>query len=216
MSRKGRGSRMDLQNKQKNLTNSKAHLEQVEKDADRNVESKRYWADKEEGYLERMRNGYSEGSKLYYDSFRTRATLTTGSILVILALSNSVLSINPTYSWLIWIPFVLLGISMVSSLKAMDLVTASVFSTLTNEEAPTRIRDGVEQLDEEALSKKLDEQNKGLSSSSRLASGSFLSGIGSFVLYAAFPPLNALIGIVLSIAILVTAAGAAVALYKKL
>lgn len=207
---------MDLQNKQKNLTNSKAHLEQVEKDADRNVESKRYWADKEEGYLERMRNGYSEGSKLYYDSFRTRATLTTGSILVILALSNSVLSINPTYSWLIWIPFVLLGISMVSSLKAMDLVTASVFSTLTNEEAPTRIRDGVEQLDEEALSKKLDEQNKGLSSSSRLASGSFLSGIGSFVLYAAFPPLNALIGIVLSIAILVTAAGAAVALYKKL
>lgn len=172
MSRKGRGSRMDLQNKQKNLTNSKAHLEQVEKDADRNVESKRYWADKEEGYLERMRNGYSEGSKLYYDSFRTRATLTTGSILVILALSNSVLSINPTYSWLIWIPFVLLGISMVSSLKAMDLVTASVFSTLTNEEAPTRIRDGVEQLDEEALSKKLDEQNKGLSSSSRLASGS--------------------------------------------
>lgn len=216
MSRKGRGSRMDLQNKQKNLTNSKAQLEQVEKDADRDVESSRYWADKEEGRLERMRNGYSEGSKLYYDSFRTRATLTTGSILVILALSNSVLSTNPAYSWLIWIPFVLLGISMVSSLKAMDLVTASVFSTLTNEEAPTRIRDGVEQLDEEALSKKLDEQNKGLSSSSRLASGSFLSGIGSFVLYAAFPPLNALIGIVLSIAILVTAAGAAVALYKKL
>ncbi|CAA9458403.1 MAG: hypothetical protein AVDCRST_MAG14-2031 [uncultured Rubrobacteraceae bacterium] len=107
MSNKFRGSRMDRQDKRKAVEQAKAEVELRKTEAEiaqssvdeakDELESRKYWADKNEKYLERMRSGYAEGIKLFYDSFKTRATLTSAIIVVILALSREVSSVSPAY-----------------------------------------------------------------------------------------------------------------------
>src|ERR671929_2346493 len=97
-----RDDRRNRQAKQKRLQEAQAEAD----DAKHHLEHTKYLADKAEhqaeSYLERMRSGYSEGAKLYYDSFKTQATITTGCILVILALAGGVIPTNPGYVPLLW------------------------------------------------------------------------------------------------------------------
>ncbi len=210
---KGGGGRMDRQNKQNALAKAKDDAKGQEltgEKASNKLESAKYWADASESYLERMRNGFAEGAKLHYDSFRTRAALTTGSIVVLLGLSKGVLPVDQAYSPLLWLCCALLLFSMVASLKTMDSITTSVFVALTNEDAPTDIRDGKERIDAEHLKEEREKSNKMLTRRSRIASGSFVAGLGTFVVYVALPPLVGLIGIVWALvalgALLVTGA----------
>ena len=131
------GSRMNRQEANKKLSKSKTELQRAEQQKtelealNRNVEIEKDWADRSERHLERMRNGYSEGAKLYYDSFKTRATITTGCILVILALSGGVLPTNKAYIPILWVSCTLLLFSIIASLKTMEGVTTNVFTLLT-------------------------------------------------------------------------------------
>jgi hypothetical protein len=80
-----------------------------------------------------VRVGYSEGAKLYYDIYKTLATLTTGSILVIVALSRGLLPDNAAYAPLLWLAYLGLLVSMLAALISMELITSGVFVTLTKE-----------------------------------------------------------------------------------
>lgn len=209
---------MGRQNSQKALgrarddAKSKEFVVDVAKD---NLESAKYWADANKSYLERMRNGFSEGAKLHYDSFRTRAALTTGSIVVLLGLSKGVLPVDRAYSPLLWLCCALLLFSMVASLKTMDSITTSVFVALTNEDAPTDIRDGKERIDADRLKEVREKENKVLTRRSRIASGAFVAGLGTFVVYVALPPLVGLIGIVWALVALGALLATAGVLYRK-
>ena len=196
---------MNRQGKQRAVEQAKAEVELrtthaelaklgVEEAKD-DLESKKYWADKNEKYLERMRNGYAEGTKLYYDSFKTRATLTTASIVVILGLSRDVLSADPVYGPVLWASVGLLFFSMVAALRTLDGITNNVFDVLTNEHAPTSIRDGTDREEAEHVRKAREDSTQKLSLRTRIASASFLSGIGAFAAYAVLPPLVGLIGL---------------------
>src|SRR5687768_7623569 len=62
--------------------NEKAKLRKLEEAKD-HLEHTKYLADKAErqaeGHLVRIRTGYAEGTKLFFEMFKTQATLTTGS-----------------------------------------------------------------------------------------------------------------------------------------
>jgi hypothetical protein len=213
---------MNRQGTQKAANQAKAEVElrneaaksEVEEAKD-TLESAKYWAEKNEKHLERMRNGYAEGTKLFYDSFKTRATLTTASIVVILGLSRSILSADAAYGPILWVSVGLLLFSMVAALRTLDGITINVFDTLTNEDAPTSIRDGTERIEAEHLREAKERSNRRLTWRTRLASTSFISGIGAFAAYVALPPLVHLVGLWPSLGILVGAVIATVFLYRK-
>lgn len=212
------GSRMGRQNNLKALGRAKDGAKENELTLDAakdNVESGRYWADANKSYLERMRDGFSEGAKLHYDSFRTRAALTTGSIIVLLGLSKGMLTIDQAYSPILWLCCALLLFSMVACLKTMDSITTIVFVALTNEDAPTAIRDGKELIGADQLKEEREKSNKMLSQRSRIASGTFAAGLGTFGIYAALPPLVELLGLGWASAALGLLVVVAAMLYKK-
>jgi hypothetical protein len=194
-----------------------------------NLEHTKYLADKAEhraeSYLERMRSGYAEGAKLFFDSFRTQATLTTGSILVIAALSEGLLPTNVPYRPLLWFSYASLLFSMLAALKTMDVITVNVFMTLTTEDRPRPVTPGSEgdaQTNEEEETRKADalkqqgERNlKTLTRRSRWASWSFYSGIGAFALFVVMPPLVDFFGIVGAVLVVAGTALATSILYRR-
>lgn len=163
------------------------------------VESAQYWNDKTENYLDRVRNGYAEGSKLFFESFKTRATLTTGSIVVIAALSEAVLPVNEGYKFLIWLSYGSLLLSMLAALTTLDRLTVGVYMTLTNEDDPSQLRteEGRERAHEkaEALKEQSNENSARLARRSKLAAWTFYAGIGLFLLFLVLPPLVGTIGV---------------------
>lgn len=195
------------------------------REAKDNLEHAKYLADKAESYLLRMRNGYAEGAKLFFDMFKTQATLTTGSILVIAALSEGLLAMNEAYRPLIWLSYVSLLFSMLASLKTMDIVTANVFTTLTSENRPhpvvpededdARGREEEDTSKAEALKKQSESNLTTLQRRSRWASWSFYAGIGSFALFVVVPPLIDLTGVARATIAVAVAAGATIFLYRK-
>jgi hypothetical protein len=126
-------------NVERSKADETAQMRKLE-EAKHDLEHTKYLSDKAErqaeGHLVRIRTGYAEGSKLFFEMFKTQATLTTGSILVIAALSEGLLPENEPYRPLLWFSYVSLLFSMLASLRTMDVVTANVFSTLTGEDRP--------------------------------------------------------------------------------
>jgi hypothetical protein len=190
---------MNRQSADKNLAKSWDELARAGS-KEKEVEDAKYWSDATEHHLERMRNGYSEGTKLYYDSFKTRATLTTGSIVVIVALAGGVLPTEEAYAPILWLCCALLLFSMVASLRTMEGIITNVFTVLTNEVPPLKIRDGVEVEEPEDWKQLREREEKRLARRSRIASGSFLLGLGAFVVYVALPPLIGLLGVAWALA----------------
>lgn len=210
---------------ERSQANSQANLEE----AKHNLEHTKYLADKAESraesYLLRVRNGYAEGAKLFFDMFKTQATLTTGSILVIAALSEGLLKTNEVYKPLIWFSYVSLLFSMLASLRTMDVVTANVFTTLTSEDRPqsvipedeehARAREEEDTRRAEALKRQSEGSLETLQRRSRWASWSFYTGIGSFALFVVLPPLVDLAGVVISTIALAVAAVVTIVLYRR-
>jgi hypothetical protein len=224
--------RRNRQAREKRVRESKAKAERSQsklEEAKDNLEHTKYLADKAESraesYLLRMRNGYAEGAKLFFDMFKTQATLTTGSILVIAALSEGLLAMNEAYRPLIWFSYVSLLFSMLASLRTMDIVTANVFTTLTSENRPQPVvpedEDDARGREEEDISKAeaLKKQSEGnlttLQRRSRWASWSFYAGIGSFALFVVVPPLIDLTGVAPATIAVAVAAGATIVLYRR-
>lgn len=88
------GDRRRRQSAEKQRKQAKANLGRVIDEGNRKINDAERNEATAEKHLDRMRMGYSEGAKLYYDMYKTLATLTTGSILVIVALSRA--SYHPT------------------------------------------------------------------------------------------------------------------------
>jgi hypothetical protein len=217
---------------QANAVRSKADVNakmSILEEAKHNLEHTKYLADKAErqaeSRLERIRTGYAEGTKLFFEMFKTQATLTTGSIIVIAALSEGLLPANEAYRPLLWFSYVSLLFAMLASLKTMDIVTSSVFSTLTSEERPppvvpedeidVRAREADEARKAEALGQKSERDLKILQRRSRWASWSFYAGIGAFALFVIAPPLVDLVGIVKAALMFAIAALVSVYLYRR-
>jgi hypothetical protein len=206
----------------------KAKMRRVE-EAKGHLEHTKYLADKAErqaeGRLVRIRTGYAEGTKLFFEMFKTQSTLTTGSILVIAALSEGLLSANDTYRPLLWFSYVSLLFSMLASLKTMDVVTANVFSTLTREDRPppvipedeadVRAREAEEAKKAEAIEQASERSLSILQRRSRWASWTFYAGIGSFALFVITPPLVDLVGIVEAALAIAIVALVTVGLYRR-
>jgi hypothetical protein len=206
----------------------KAKIRRVEEAKD-HLEHTKYLADKAErqaeGRLVRIRTGYAEGTKLFFEMFKTQATLTTGSIIVIAALSEGLLPANEAYRPLLWFSYVSLLFAMLASLKTMDIVTSSVLSTLTSEERPppvvpedeidVRAREAEGARKSEALKQKSERDLKVLQRRSRWASWSFYAGIGSFALFVIAPPLVDLVGIVEAALAIAIVALVTVGLYRR-
>jgi hypothetical protein len=175
--------------------------------------------------LVRIRTGYAEGTKLFFEMFKTQATLTTASILVIAALSEGLLPANEAYRPLLWFSYVSLLFSMLASLKTMDVVTANVFSTLTREDRPppvvpedepdVRAREAEEAKKAEAIEQASERSLSILQRRSRWASWSFYAGIGTFALFIIAPPLVDLVGIVEAVLVIAIAALVTVVLYRR-
>jgi hypothetical protein len=215
-------------NVERQKANEKEKMREVEKAKD-HLEHTKYLADKAEhraeGRLVRLRAGYAEGAKLYFDMFKTQATLTTGSILVIAALSEGLLSANDTFRPLLWFSYASLLFSMLASLKTMDVVTANVFSTLTHEDRPqpvipedevdVRAREAEETRKADALQQKSERSLTTLQRRSRWASWSFYAGIGTFALFVVMPPLVDLVGTVLAALAIAVAALLIGVLYRR-
>ncbi|CAA9458400.1 MAG: hypothetical protein AVDCRST_MAG14-2030 [uncultured Rubrobacteraceae bacterium] len=68
---------------------------------------------------------------------------------------------------------------MLAALKTMDGITNNVFDTLTNEHAPTSIRDGTEAEEAEQVKRAREESNRKLTLRTQIASASFSLGIGA-------------------------------------
>ena len=81
----------------------------------------------------------------------------------------------------------------------MEGVITNVFTVLTNEVSPLKIRDGVEE--PEDWKQLREREEKRLAHRSRIASGSFLLGLGAFVVYVALPPLIGLLGVAWALAV---------------
>jgi hypothetical protein len=208
--------------------NEKTQKRRVEEAKDR-LEHTKYLADKAErqaeGHLLRMRTGYAEGTKLFFEMFKTQATLTTGSIIVIAALSEGLLPANEAYRPLLWFSYVSLLFAMLASLKTMDIVTSSVLSTLTSEERPppvvpedeadVRAREADEAKKAAAIEQASEWSHSILQRRSRWASWSFYAGIGSFALFVIAPPLVDLVGIVEAALVIAIAALVTVYLYRR-
>jgi hypothetical protein len=178
-----------------------------------------------ERHVERMRSGYAEGTRLYYDSFKTQATLTTGSILVIAALSEGLLSTNTPYRPLLWFSYVSLLFSMLAALKTMDTITGNVFETLAREEKPQPVtpedkgdaqaRQAEEAQKADALKRRSEQSFTILKRRSRMASWSFYAGIGAFALFVVMPPLVDLVGIAPAVIVVIVVALVVGAVYRR-
>lgn len=127
------GDRRRRQNADRKRKEAENDLKKVTEEGDRTIRSAERNVEYAEKHLDRMRAGYSEGTKLYYDIYKTLATLTTGSILVIVALSRGLLTSNAVFTPLLWLAFLGLLVSMGAALMSMELITSGVFITLTRE-----------------------------------------------------------------------------------
>jgi hypothetical protein len=215
-------------NVERSKADETAQMRKLE-EAKHDLEHTKYLSDKAErqaeGHLVRIRTGYAEGSKLFFEMFKTQATLTTGSILVIAALSEGLLPENEPYRPLLWFSYVSLLFSMLASLRTMDVVTANVFSTLTGEDRPppvvpedeaaVRAREAEEAKKANAIEQASERSLSILQRRSRWASWSFYAGIGTFALFVIAPPLVDLVGIVGAALVIATAALVIVYLYGR-
>lgn len=165
-----RRQRQNADRKRKQADNN---LKKVTEDGDRTVESA-------EKHLDRMRAGYAEGTKLYYDIYKTLATLTTGSILVIVALSRGLLTSNAAYTPLLWLAFLGLLVSMGAALMSMELITSGVFVALTR---------GANEIEKFAES-----TNDRLKRRTRISGWCFALSLYMFVVFVVLPPLLSLVG----------------------
>lgn len=174
------GDRRRRQSAEKQRKQAKANLGKVIGEGNRKINEAERNEARAEKHLDRMRMGYSEGAKLYYDMYKTLATLTTGSILVIVALSRGLLPFNQDYSFLLWFAYLGLLLSMLASLISMELITSGVFVTLTKEA--------------EDIERFSDATDNRLKRRTRISGWSFALGIYAFVLFVALPPLVPLLG----------------------
>jgi hypothetical protein len=230
--RRRQAQQKKLKEAQKNVerakADEKAKMRRVEEAKD-HLEHTKYLADKAErqaeGHLVRIRTGYAEGTKLFFEMFKTQATLTTGSIIVIAALSEGLLPANAAYRPLLWFSYLSLLFAMLASLKTMDIVTASVLSTLTREDRPppvipedeadVRAREAAEAKKADAIEQASERSLSILQRRSQWASWSFYSGIGTFALFVIAPPLVDLVGIVEAALVIAIAALVTVELYRR-
>ena len=174
------GDRRQRQNADKKRKQAGENLKKVSEEGDRASRSAERKVDEAGKHLDRMRAGFSEGAKLYYDIYKTLATLTTGSILVIVALSRGILASNAAYTPLLWFAFLGLIVSMGAALISMELITSGVFVTLTRE---------ANEIERFAVS-----TDKRLRRRTRIACWSFALSLYMFVVFAALPPLLSLAG----------------------
>jgi|SRR5215217_6086847 len=77
--------------------------------------------------------GFSEGAKLYYDTYKTLAVLTTGFIPVIVVLPKDLLLSEGSYQSLPWSAFFGLLVGLLAALISIELTTFGVFVLLTEE-----------------------------------------------------------------------------------
>lgn len=173
------GDRRRRQNADSKRKQAERDLKKVA-EGDRTIRAAERKVDETGKHLDRMRAGFSEGAKLYYDIYKTLATLTTGSILVIVALSRGLLTSNAAFTPLLWLAFLGLLVSMGAALISMELITSRVFVTLTRE------ADEIEEFAEST--------NKRLRRRTRISGWSFALSIYAFVIFAALPPLLSLVG----------------------
>lgn len=174
MPKKNNGwQRMKRQNAVENLKEAEKNLEKVEQEADLqgkrdDLEHKKYTVEQRKFELERADKAYLEGSKLYFDLFKTQATLTTGAIVAITALTGAFLMPDPVFVLLLWLSYASLLLSIAPALKTMDRITINVYTTL-----------GSRELDQ-TMDKHLD-----LGRRTKLAQYSFYVGLVLFVVFAA-------------------------------
>jgi hypothetical protein len=154
---------------------AKGNLDRAVSEGDRKITEAERNESRANKHLDRIRMGYSEGTKLYYDIYKTLATLTTGSILVIVALSRGLLKSNAAFTPLLWLAFLGLLVSMGAALISMELITSGVFITLTQE------ADEIERFAEST--------DRRLRRRTRISGWSFALGIYAFVVFVGLPPL---------------------------
>lgn len=174
------GDRRRRQNAASKRKQAERDLKKVAEESDRTIKAAERNVDEAGKHLDRMRAGYSEGARLYYDIYKTLATLTTGSILVIVALSRGLLASNAAYTPLLWIASLGLLVSMGTALISMELITSGVFVTLTREASE------IETFAEST--------NKKLRRRTRISGWSFALSLYTFVIFVALPPLLSLVG----------------------
>lgn len=174
------GDRRRRQNADSKRKQAERDLKKVAEESDQTIKAAERNVDEAGKHLDRMRAGYSEGARLYYDIYKTLATLTTGSILVIVALSRGLLASNAAYTPLLWIAFLGLLVSMGTALISMELITSGVFVTLTRE------ANEIETFAEST--------NKKLRRRTRISGWSFALSLYTFVIFVALPPLLSLMG----------------------
>ncbi len=174
------GDRRQMQNADRKRKQAENNLKKVTEEGNRTNMAAEKNVEYAEKHLDRMRAGYSEGTKLYYDIYKTLATLTTGSILVIVALSRDLLTSNAAFTPLLWLAFLGLLVSMGAALISMELITSGVFVTLTRE------ADEIERF--------ADSTNDKLRRRTRISGWSFAISLYAFVVFVALPPLLSLVG----------------------
>ena len=174
------GDRRRRQSAEKQRKQAKANLSKVIGEGDRKINEAERNEIRAEKHLDKMRMGFSQGAKLYYDMYQTLATLTTSSILVIVALSRGILLSNQDYSFLLWFAYLGLLLSMLASLISMELITSGVFVTLTKEA--------------EDIERFSDATDNRLKRRTRISGWSFALGIYAFVLFVVLPTLVPLLG----------------------
>lgn len=172
--------RRQRQNADRKRKQTETNLKKTTEEGDRTIKSAEKNVEYAEKHLDRMRAGYAEGTKLYYDIYKTLATLTTGSILVIVALSRGLLTSNAAFTPLLWLAFLGLLVSMGAALISMELITSGVFVTLTRE------ANEIERFAEST--------DKRLKRRTRISGWSFALSLYAFVIFIVLPPLLSLVG----------------------
>ncbi|MDP9485082.1 MAG: hypothetical protein M3Q49_04700 [Actinomycetota bacterium] len=168
------GDRRQRQNADRKRKQADKNIEKVTKEGDRTVEHA-------EKHLDRMRAGYAEGTKLYYDIYKTLATLTTGTILVIVALSKELLASSAAFTPLLWFAFLGLLVSMGAALMSMELITSGVFVALTR---------GADEIEGFAES-----TNRRLRRRTRISGWSFALSLYALVIFVILPLMLPLVGL---------------------
>lgn len=173
--------RRQRQNADRKKKQAETNLKKTTEEGDRTIKSAEKNVEYAEKHLDRMRAGYSEGTRLYYDIYKTLATLTTGSILVIVALSRGLLTSNAAFTPLLWLAFLGLLVSMGAALISMELITSGVFVTLTREA--------------NEIEKFAESTDKRLKRRTRISGWSFALSLYAFVIFIVLPPLLSLVGL---------------------
>lgn len=149
-----------------------------------------------------MLNGYAEGARLNFDTFKTYATLAIASIGGIAAIS-SVVEVSTLFAPLVWLSYICLFFSSVVALKTMETINIGVFNNLTV-------------IDPDELDRRAEEQNDTYRRRERFTKWGFLLGLGLFVLALLIPPLSLALGragAIVTVAVLVVVAAI---LYRRL